>query len=76
VSLYLLDTDHFSLLVNGHPRLIQRLAQQSAHQFCLSVITVEESLSGWQYAIRQAGTDAMRVNAYRRMAITAGELAN
>jgi tRNA(fMet)-specific endonuclease VapC len=68
VSLYLLDTDHFSLYQTGHPRVVQQVLAHLSHRLALSVITVEESLGGWLSAVRQARDDQRRANAYARMA--------
>jgi tRNA(fMet)-specific endonuclease VapC len=76
VSLYLIDTDHLSLYQNGHPRLLWNLLSHSQDTFAISVVTVEETLTGWQTALRQARDDARRVAVYRRLAQTAEDFAN
>ncbi len=70
MSLFLLDTDHLTLYQMGHPQLLQNAARHLTHQLGISVITVEEQLSGWQHALRRARDDARRERIYQRMALT------
>jgi tRNA(fMet)-specific endonuclease VapC len=65
VSLFLLDTDHLTLYQMGHPQILQNVARHLTDQLAISVITVEEQLTGWQRALqpwssRQPATDAHR----------------
>jgi tRNA(fMet)-specific endonuclease VapC len=46
MSLYLLDTDHVSLYQMGHPRILQQILSRLHDQLAITVITVEEQLSG------------------------------
>jgi tRNA(fMet)-specific endonuclease VapC len=75
VSLYLLDTDHLTLYQHGHPPLIRNLLKHVSDQLAISVITVEEQLTGWQSSLRRARDDARRAEVYRRMALTVESLA-
>jgi len=54
MSLYLLDTDHLSLYQMGHPRVLRQILGHIHDQVAVSVITVEEQLSGWRDG-RQGG---------------------
>lgn len=74
MSLYLLDTDHISLYQIGHPRVIQQIMSHIQDLLAVSVITVEEQLSGWQRSLRQARDDARRAEVYRRMALAVESL--
>lgn len=56
--LYLLDTDHVSLLQRGNLHLLARLAQISIEQRAVTVITVMEQLQGRLAVIHQARTEA------------------
>jgi tRNA(fMet)-specific endonuclease VapC len=76
MSVYLLDTDHFSLYQTGHPQVIQQLSRHTGDRLTISVITIEEQLAGWQRALRQARDDARRAEVYRRMALTVETLAD
>jgi tRNA(fMet)-specific endonuclease VapC len=75
VSLFLLDTDHFTLYLMGHPQLLQNVARHLTNQLAVSVITVEEQLTGWQRALHQARDDTRREQIYQRMALTVETLA-
>jgi tRNA(fMet)-specific endonuclease VapC len=75
MSLFLLDTDHVSLYQMGHPRVIGNVLRHLQDQLAITVITIEEQLSGWQRALRQARDDARRAEVYRRMALAIESLA-
>jgi tRNA(fMet)-specific endonuclease VapC len=47
MTLYVLDTDTLSLLAKGHPAVQARVAGCAAHELAITVISVEEQLSGW-----------------------------
>jgi tRNA(fMet)-specific endonuclease VapC len=44
LSLYILDTDHVSLILSNHPQVTANAAQ---HQIAISIITVQELFNGW-----------------------------
>jgi tRNA(fMet)-specific endonuclease VapC len=75
MSLYLFDTDHLSLYQAGHARVLQNLMRHMQDQLALTVITIEEQLSGWQSALRKARDDVRRAEVYRRMALALEGLA-
>jgi tRNA(fMet)-specific endonuclease VapC len=75
MSLYLLDTDHLSLYQAGHARVLQNLMKHIQDQLAVTVISVEEQLSGWQTGLRKARDDARRAEVYRRMALAIESLA-
>ena len=64
---FLLDTDHLTLLEHGHPPLKLHLTAQPQGSVGLSVVTVEESLSGRLAAIRGARDGAARIARYRSL---------
>jgi tRNA(fMet)-specific endonuclease VapC len=74
VSLFLLDTDHLTLYHMGHPQLLQNVARHLTHHLAISVITVEEQLTGWQRALNQATSNPRREQIYQRMAHTVESL--
>jgi tRNA(fMet)-specific endonuclease VapC len=74
VSLFLLDTDHLSLYQRGHSQLLRNIALHLTDQLAISVISVEEQLTGWQRALHQAKDDLRREQIYRRMARTVEDL--
>lgn len=74
MTLYLLDTDHLSLYQTGHPAVLLNVLRHVTDTLAISVITVEEQLTGWQRALRLARDDARRAEVYRRMALTVESL--
>jgi tRNA(fMet)-specific endonuclease VapC len=68
VSLYILDTDIWTLWRFNHPTVRQRVgAAQAVHQVTLAVITVEEQLSGWYARLRQAKQRDEKARAYLQL---------
>lgn len=51
---YILDTDIFSLLNLHHPEVSRRVDAEPPGRCAISVITVEEQLSGWYSFLRKA----------------------
>jgi tRNA(fMet)-specific endonuclease VapC len=47
MSLYLLDTDTVSLYQHGHPLVCAAVAGRRNGAVVISIMTVEEQLSGW-----------------------------
>src|SRR6266478_115118 len=64
MSLFVLDTDTFSLLLHGHDEVSRRIVQADAHVLALTIITVEESLTGWYSQVRRARRDDDILEAY------------
>ncbi|MBI2949335.1 MAG: type II toxin-antitoxin system VapC family toxin [Verrucomicrobia bacterium] len=64
MSLWVLDTDTVSLLLRGHTGAAARVAEKSPDQLAITIVTVEELLSGWHARIRQARTDQLLERAY------------
>ena len=70
MSLYVLDTDTFQLFQRGHAQVIARARTVAPGDRAVSVITVEEQLSGWYAQLRQAKRPERLAWAYRRLAAT------
>lgn len=70
MSLYILDTDTLQLLQDEHPRVIAQVQVVALEDRAISVITVEEQLSGWYTQLRQAKRPERLAWAYRRLAAT------
>ena len=69
MSLYVFDTDAFSLYDNGHPAVVHNIVRHIVgHRLGLTVTTANELVRGWQARLRRAGTDADVVLAERRLA--------
>lgn len=67
MPLFVLDTDHLSLLQRGHPRVIERFNLVSEDAVAVSVITYEEQLRGRLAVVRQyEGSDRLSL-AYLRL---------
>lgn len=68
MSLFVLDTDILTLFQRGHARIKERVAVHPASAIAISVISVEEQLSGWYTQLRKAKTPEKLAWAYRRLA--------
>lgn len=53
MSLWLLDTDHVSLLLERHPQVSRRVAEVGA-EVAISIVTVQELFNGWVVRINDA----------------------
>lgn len=54
MSLWVLDTDHLTLLQRNHPLVVQRVATINFEDIAVTIVTAEEQLRGRLDAIRQA----------------------
>ena len=69
MSLYVFDTDAFSLYENGHPAVVLNIVRHIVgHRLALTVTTANELVRGWQARLRRARTDADIALAERRLA--------
>ena len=68
MSLFVLDSDTVSLLENGDPTVMARVASRPAAEISVAVIVVEEALSGWYSMIRKAKNPRQLAFAYDRLA--------
>jgi tRNA(fMet)-specific endonuclease VapC len=64
MSLFVLDTDHLSLLQHDHPAVKSRVLAADRKDLAITLITIEEQLSGWYSKIRQAKKTKELVGAY------------
>ena len=72
MDLYVLDTDILTLFERGSETVLARVAQYDPVQIAISVVTVEEQLSGWYAQVRQAKEPDRLAWAYSRLAIRFG----
>ena len=72
---YILDTDSLTLLRQGNAALVERLQQIPPDEVAITVITVEEQLSGWYSLMRQVRQDVDLERAYERLVQTVRFLA-
>ncbi len=63
----ILDSDHFTLFMLGHIEVVRRVNERGGREIAISVITVEEQLSGWYTQLRQAGDAGKLTRAYAGM---------
>jgi tRNA(fMet)-specific endonuclease VapC len=68
MSPYVLDTDTLQLFKDGHPQVVARVRAAAPPDRAISVITVEEQLSGWYAQLRQAKKPERLAWAYRCLA--------
>lgn len=61
---YILDTDHLSLLHRGFPGIRDRLNLMSPDQIAITIITAEEQLRGRLAQISKASSIEDRVKKY------------
>ncbi len=68
MSLFVLDTDTLVLFQEGHEEVCRRVLSLPIEQLAISVITVEEQLSGWYTLLRRAKSAEKLALAYQRLA--------
>src|SRR5438309_2331833 len=68
MSLFVIDTDIFSLYDNGHPAVLRNIVRHANDRLSLATTTVDELVSGWQAAIGRARKDTQIANAHFRLA--------
>ena len=67
---FVLDTDTFSLFLNGHPRVCENVLGRSLDQTTTTIITVEEELGGWYSVLRKSRNHSALARVYQRMTDT------
>jgi tRNA(fMet)-specific endonuclease VapC len=72
---YILDTDTLSLFQQGHPKVSQQCRARPRSDLAITVISVEEQISGRHAAIRKARRPDDLALAYQRLAETVRSLA-
>ena len=65
MSLFVLDTDHVSLLQRGHLAISARVLATPQDQLAVSVITFEEQLGAWYTQVRKARDPEKLARAYQ-----------
>jgi tRNA(fMet)-specific endonuclease VapC len=68
--MYLLDTDHISILDRGGQlaqQLLKKLAAITSSEVATTIITYEEQMRGWLSYIAKANSIEAQVVAYRRL---------
>lgn len=68
MTMVILDTDTLVLFQEGHDEVCRRVLAHGMEALAVTVITVEEQLSGWYTLLRRA-KDSQRISrAYQRLA--------
>ncbi len=75
MSLHVLDTDILSLLQEGHAAVLARVAACSAEDLAITVISVEEQLSGWYRRLRRGKNPEHLAKVYDHLAASVRSLA-
>ncbi len=75
MSLKILDTVTLSLLERKDLKVLRRLATVPPSELAVTVINVEEQMTGWQLYLRQARTDKELAAAYEKLAASVRVLA-
>ena len=75
MSLFVLDTDILTLYYHNNPVVVQRVDAHSPAELAISVLTVDEQLTGWYTLTRQALRPEEVARAYARLGETVVRLA-
>jgi tRNA(fMet)-specific endonuclease VapC len=68
MTLYILDTDILTLYQSGHSAVVRHVQGHAAEELAVSVISVEEQLTGWYTKLRRAKKRDQLARAYDRLA--------
>ena len=75
MTLYVLDTDHLSLILRGHPKTHERLTAIPPEEIAITIITAEEQMRGRLAQVSKATSGDTRSAAYRYLHKAIGDLA-
>lgn len=64
MSLYVLDTDHLTLLRKGQAEVVSRVAATPQTDIAITIISIEEQFRGWFTQVRKARDAARLARAY------------
>jgi tRNA(fMet)-specific endonuclease VapC len=67
MSLVVLDTDVLTLYQLGDPAVVRRVQSRALSQLGVSVISIEEELTGWYTRLRRARKRDQLVRVYQRL---------
>jgi len=71
---YVLDTDTLTLFQENHPAVVHQVANHPPADVGITVLTVEEQLSGWYTRLRRVKDLDDLADVYERMTATAASL--
>lgn len=72
MTVYFLDTDTVSLAQHSHPVVARRILGCAPPDIAMTVISIEEQLSGWYTELRKARTAAELARIYQHITDTVG----
>jgi tRNA(fMet)-specific endonuclease VapC len=64
MSLYVLDTDLLTLYFHAHPVVTMNVLAHASDELTISIVTVDEQVTGWSLLIRKARRPAELARAY------------
>lgn len=64
MSLFIVDTDTWTLWLMRHPLVLQQVAAHKGNDLAIAVITAEELLSGWYTSLRRARKRDDKIQVY------------
>lgn len=64
MSLHILDTDMLTLFQHGNPSVCRKVQQHKREELAVTIISVEEQLSGWYTRLRRAKHPAELARVY------------
>ena len=67
MSLFVLDTDLLTLYYRGDPTVVQHLDARPPNALAISIMTIDEQLSGWYTLTRQARGPDQIARAYAQL---------
>lgn len=76
MTLYALDTDTLSLYERGDLAVSRAVQARSPGEVVITVISVEEQLSGWYTLLRRTKSDQQLARVYQRLADAVQHLAS
>jgi tRNA(fMet)-specific endonuclease VapC len=74
MSLLVLDKDKLVLFQQGHEIVCRQLLSHPMQDLAISVITIEEQLSGWYTLLRRTKSNEQLARAYQRLTDSVGLL--
>jgi tRNA(fMet)-specific endonuclease VapC len=75
MSLYFLDTDILTLFQRDDPNVVMNVNKHPLKEVGITIISVEEQLTGWYSEVRRAKKPDTLAKAYERLAINVQRLA-
>lgn len=64
---YVLDTDILTLYQEGDPNVVRNVQARPLDQLAVTIISVEQQLTGWYTKLRRATKNDQLARAYKRM---------